>query len=170
MKNLIYIILGFILGVVITYYLFPREKVALPEITVRAPKDTISVTEAIKLSNNWANNNKTEIDSLIDVEGSRKKTRSVSWSLDEINEYLTYAQAESDTLGYTMTGVRVYLGNYGKEAKPPRKNRNTMFIVPTGHKNISKASNAPNFTVFKDEDIPAPPLNRGSGGNDGYPN
>ncbi|ULC57960.1 hypothetical protein MBM09_08510 [Flaviramulus sp. BrNp1-15] len=169
MKKLAYLILGFIIGAVLTYYFCPRERSGAPDVIVRAPKDTISVTEAIKLSNNWAANNETEIDSLLEVEGSRKKTRSVSWSLDEINEYLTYAQAESDTLGYTMTGVRVYLGNYGKNAKPPRKNRNTMFIVPTGHKNVSKASIAPNFTVFKDEDIPAPPLNDGVGGSNGYP-
>lgn len=91
------------------------------------------------------------------------------WSLDEINKYLLYAKAKSDSLGYKMTGVRVYLGNYGKNAEPSRKNRNTMFIVPTGTKSSSKASSAPNLFQKSDEDIPVPPLNEGSGGPNGYP-
>ena len=169
MKKLTYLILGFIIGAVLTYYFCPRERSGAPDVIVRAPKDTISVTEAIKLSNNWAANNETEIDSLLEVEGSRKKTRSVWWSLDEINEYLKYAKAESDTLGYEMTGIRVYLGNYGKYAQPPRKNRNTMFIVPTGPKKVSKASSLNIVLPPTDDDIPAPPLNDGTGGDGGYP-
>ena len=41
------------------------------------PKDTISVSEAKILSKNWEKNNVTEIDSTIEIEGSRKKIRSV---------------------------------------------------------------------------------------------
>ncbi|SFZ94275.1 hypothetical protein SAMN05428642_10440 [Flaviramulus basaltis] len=169
MKKLIYIILGFIIGAALTYYFCPREKIDMCEILVKVPKDTITVVEATKLSDNWAKYNKTDIDSLIDVEGPRKKTRSVLWSLDEVNEYLVYAKAQSDSLGYTMSGVRVYLGNYGKNATPPRKNRNTMFIVPTGNKKTSKASSVNLFLQTPPYNIPVPPLNRGTGGDGGYP-
>jgi hypothetical protein len=170
MKKLTYIILGFIIGAVLTYYFCPREIGSMNEATtVIIPKDTISVAEAIKLSDNWANNNPIEIDSLLEVEGSRKKTRSVWWSLQEVNEYLVYAKAKSDTLGYSMTGVRVYLGNYGKNSDAAKKNRNTMFIVPTGVKSTSKASSLNLFLPPSDGDIPAPPLNNGDGNGNGYP-
>ncbi|MCB4808984.1 hypothetical protein LG651_12065 [Tamlana sp. 62-3] len=172
MKKIFYLILGLIIGAILTYFFCPKQcVVGTPENTMpKAPKDTISVAEATKLSDNWANNNITEIDVVLEVDGSRKKTRSVWWSLDEINQYLAYAQAESDTLGYTMTGVRVYLGNYGKDSKPSKKNRNTMFIVPTGPKKVFKASSLNIILPPTDGDIPVPPLNNASGGNNGYPN
>lgn len=170
MKKLGPIILGFIIGAVLTYYFCPRQIDDMYTVDVEnaVPKDTISVAEAKILSKNWEQNNATEVDSTFEVEGSKKKIRSVWWSLDEVNEYLAYAKAKSDTLGYTMTGVRVYLGNYGKNTDPIKKNRNTMFIVPTGNSSTSKASSL-NFNVLLNNDIPAPPLNDGSGGPNGYP-
>lgn len=169
MKKLSYVILGFIIGAVLTYYFCPREVQDMTEISNKAPKDTISVQEAKELSNNWERNNPTEIDSIIDVEGTKKQMRSVAWSLEDINDYLVYAKAKSDSLGYAMTGVRVYLGNYGDVNNPVKKNRNTMFIVPTGNKNTSKASSLNLNILVKEDDIPAPPLNEGVGGNGGYP-
>ncbi|MFI1773516.1 hypothetical protein [Thalassobellus citreus] len=169
MKKISYILFGVIIGALATYYFCPRQ-VELESLETRMviPKDTISVAEAIKLSNNWTNNNPTEIDSTLEVEGSKKATRSVWWALKDVNEYLAYAKAKSDTLGYNMTGIRVYLGNYGKNAKPSKKNRNTMFIVPTGNKTISKASSINIILPPSDDDIPAPPLNRGDGGTEPY--
>ncbi|MGB5417529.1 hypothetical protein [Algibacter sp.] len=170
MKKLGSIVLGIIIGALLTYYFCPRQCGDKPTMQAenRIPKDTISVEQAKILSDNWGNNNPVEIDSLLEVEGSRKKTRSVYWSLDEVNEYLAYAQAKSDTLGYKMTGIRVYLGNYGKNPDPVKKNRNTMFIVPTGMKSTSKASSLNLFLPPSDGDIPAPPLNEGAGGSGGY--
>ena len=171
MKKLGLIILGFIIGVVLTYFFCPRQGSGNPiEHGYVAPKDTVSVKEAKVLSDNWAKCNATQIDSIIHVVGSRNVTRSVEWSLEEINEYLVYAKAKSDSLGYTMTGVRVYLGNYGDVKDPTKKNRNTMFIVPTGPRNTSKASSLNIALPPHDEDIPAPPLNNAAGGEGGYPN
>ena len=133
------------------------------------PKDTITVAQAKILSKNWEQNNPLEVDSTLEVEGSNKKIRSVWWSLEEVKEYLHYAKSKSDSLGYKMTGVRVYLGNYGKDPDPFKKNRNTMFMVPTGAKKQSKASSLNIFLPPQDPDIPAPPLNEGQGGNEGYP-
>lgn len=171
MKKLTYIILGFIIGAIFTYYFCPRSVGDMYSMgaEIKVSKDTISVAEAKILSKNWEKNNQTLIDSTIEVEGSRKKTRSVWWSLDDVNEYLTYAKAKSDTLGYTMTGVRVYLGNYGNVKNPIKKNRNTMFIVPTGPRKTSKASSLNVFLPPTDDDIPTPPLNEGGNGNGGYP-
>ena len=172
MKKLGPIILGFIIGAVLTYYFCPRQIDDMPTMHAdyKIPKDTISVAEAKLLSKNWEQRNPTEVDSTIEVEGSKKKIRSVYWTLEDINDYLTYAKAKSDTLGYTMTGVRVYLGNYGNVKDPVKKNRNTMFIVPTGPKKTSKASSLNIFLPPQDPDIPGPPLNEGTGGPNGYPN
>jgi hypothetical protein len=139
------------------------------EVVAKAPKDTISVAKAKQLSKNWQQNNPIEIDSTIEVEGSRKKIQSVYWSLDVVEDYLAYAKKKSDTLGYTMTGLRVYFANYGKNPNPVKKNRNTLFIVPTGPKNTSKASSLNIMLPPTDNDIPTPPLNAGTGGQGGYP-
>ena len=64
MKKLIYVILGFIIGAVLTYYFCPRAVQNMTEISKKVPKDTISVAEAKILSNNWEQNNPTEIDSI----------------------------------------------------------------------------------------------------------
>lgn len=169
MKKLAYIILGFIIGALLTYKFCPREAVDASGISYKTPKDTITVAQATKLSDNWAKYNPTEMDSLIEVEGSKKATRSVWWSIKDVNEYLVYAKAKSDSLGYNMTGIRVYLGNYGKNADTSKKNRNTMFIVPTGVSTISKASSINLFLPPSDRDIPTPPLNNGGGSGNGYP-
>ena len=172
MKKLGSIILGFIIGAVLTYYFCPRptdDNMHTMDVEMKAPKDTISVAQAKILSKNWEQRNPIEVDSTLEVEGSRKKIRSVWWSLDEINEYLAFAEVESKKLGYTMTGVRVYLGNYGKNPNPALKNRNTMFIVPTGPRKTSKASSLNVILPPTDDDIPGPPLNNGTGGSGGYP-
>jgi len=77
---------------------------------------------------------------------------------------LNYAENESKELGYTMDGVRVYLGAYPTEKEV---GYTTMFLVPTGVKNISQGSS----TLFNmlppgSGDIPGgSPLNDGPGVN-----
>jgi hypothetical protein len=170
MKKLGPIILGFIIGAVLTYLFCPRQTEDMHTIDtkIKVPKDTISVAEATKLFKNWKQNNATEIDSTLEVEGSIKKTTNVGWSLSEVRNYLDYAEATSDSLGFKMTGISVYMGNYGKNANPKLKNRNTLFIVPTGSKKLSKAS-ALNITLQDDGIIPITPLNHGGGGTGEYP-
>ncbi len=169
MKNLRPLLLGVIIGALITYFFCPRQgagdmKPMAHEI--KCPKDTISVAEATKLFKNWQKNNPTEIDSIIDVEGSRKKTTNVGWSLDVVREYLDYTEATADSLGYEVTGINVFMGNYGKNEDPKKKNRNTLFISPTLTKKTSKAS-VMNFSL--QDNTKLPPLNDGTGGQGGYP-
>lgn len=170
MKNFIILLLGLVIGALLTYFFCPRNAGNMNNnhISEKAPKDTISVAEATSLFKNWQKNNPTEIDSLIDVEGPRKITTNVAWSLDVVKEYLAYAEAKADTLGFKMTGITVYMGNYGKNLNPKKKNRNTLFIVPTGVKNTSKASSFYNFAQ-DDGKLPIPPLNNGGGGGEPYP-
>ncbi|WP_142785793.1 hypothetical protein [Changchengzhania lutea] len=170
MKKLAYIILGLIIGAILTYLFCPRQlDIPTADTKGNKPPGVITILEAEELSANWEKNNKTEIDSTIDVEGPRKPMRSTMWTLKDVEDYLYYAKHQSDTIGFSMTGVRVYLGNYGENAERSKKNRNTMFIVPTGYKKISKGSVIPNLLNAKDEDIPVDPLNEGDGGDGGYP-
>lgn len=171
MKNLKPLLLGVILGALITYLFCPRQadeegdikSMVKKDITV---KDTISVAEATKLFNNWQKYNVTEVDSTLDVEGSRKKMTNFSWSLDVLSNYLDYAKAKSDSLGYTMTGVTVYMANYGENKNSKKRNRNTIFLVPTGNEGTSKASML-NLSLYRK--LMVPPLNNTSGGENDYP-
>jgi hypothetical protein len=79
---------------------------------------------------------------------------------------LDYAKHYSDSIKYDMTGIRVYLGVYGKNAGQNKKDLTTMFIVPTGKKSRSEASMS--FLQPGSGTIPVPPLNDGDGGPGDY--
>lgn len=169
MKKLAYIILGFIIGAVLTYYFCPRpDDTEAMDTKIVKPKGVISVKEAKVLNTNWTDFRKAAVDSAAKKQGRNKDNRSTYWSLEDIENYLLYAKAQSDTLGYDMTGIRVYLGVYGKNAGQSKKDLTTMFIVPTGKKSHSKAGML-NYNFQRDQDIPGDPLNEGNGGNGGYP-
>ncbi|WP_100615397.1 hypothetical protein [Confluentibacter citreus] len=167
MKHLSYIILGIIIGAVLTYYFCPR--VVQPPEKIIKPKGVISIEQAQALSDNWTLYRKPAVDSAAKKQGREQDDRSTYWDLEDIENYLGYAKNYSDSLGYTMTGIRVYLGEYGENAGQTKKNLTTMIIVPTGHKVKSQASSLNmNFQGGKGG-IPVPPLNEGEGGEQGYP-
>ncbi len=168
MKNVSYLILGLIIGALLTYYFCPRQ---LEEATTRIikPKGVISQEQAKFLNEEWTMYRKAAVDSAAQKQGRKADTRATSWTLADIENYLAYAKNQSDSLGFTMTGIRVYLGVYGKNADETKRNLTTMFIVPTGKKALSKATT---FVLppSNDHDLPVSPLNDGDGGPDGYPN
>ncbi|MCR8667815.1 hypothetical protein NO995_08990 [Aestuariibaculum sp. M13] len=168
MKKLSYVFLGIVIGGLLTFFLTPKPiKEAVP--IVMKPKGVIPQAEAIKLNNNWTKYRKKAVDSAAKAQGATKDdTRSVEWSLSDIQDYLAWAQQEADTLGYTMTGIRVYLGVYGKNAGQAKKDLTTMFIAPIGKVNKAQASIL-NLRGDDDEDLPVDPLNEGNGGNGDYP-
>lgn len=169
MKKTAYLILGFIIGGVLTYYFCPRSvEVGITEVKVVKPKGVISVSEATALSENWSKFRKQAVDSASARHGRKNDNRSVSWSLEDIENYLAYAKQESKALGYDMTGITVYLGVYGKNAGQSKKDLTTMFIAPTGKKTRSEA-NSLNLSLLGGGRLPVDPLNDGDGGNNGYP-
>ncbi|MBP0905085.1 hypothetical protein ACFSKN_15605 [Mariniflexile gromovii] len=169
MKNLIYIILGAIIGALLTYYFCPRPLEDDGPIKIVKPKGVITVDKAKELNENWTLYRKAAVDSAAQKQGREQDDRSTYWDLDEIENYLAFAKNQSDSLGYQMTGIRVYLGVYGKNAGQTKKDLTTMFIVPTGRK--SKASSLNLNFRGNDEDVPGGnPLNDGAGGQGGYPN
>ncbi|MEW4925730.1 hypothetical protein [Algibacter sp. 2305UL17-15] len=171
MKKLGPIILGFIIGAVLTYYFCPRptDDMHAMDVEVVKPKGVISVAEATNLSNNWTKLRQRVVDSITERQVGKKDYRSASWSLKDIEDYIAYSKVESKKLGYDMKGLRVYLGVYGEKLRPNENGLTTMFIVPTGSKSLSKAGSLTISLQDEDEDIPGPALNEGQGNDEGYP-
>jgi hypothetical protein len=168
MKKIAYIIIGFAIGALLTYYFCPRPlEMETKLVKVKKPKGVISIAEATELSNNWTKFRKKAVDSASERQGRKTDDRSVSWDLNDIEDYLTYAKQQSDSLGYDMTGIRIYLGVYGKNAGQSKKDLSTMFIVPTGKKSLSEANSL--SLRLQGGQLPINPFNKGTGGNGGYP-
>ena len=169
--------MGFIIGAALTYYLCPRN-LELDAMETRMktaekfemPVGLIERDDAQKLNENWTEYREAAVDSAARQQGRKKDNRWTSWKLKDIENYLAYSKEEAEELGYDMTGIRIYLGVYGKLAGSNKKNLTTMFIVPTGKKSNDNASMMPISLLGDDEDIPLLPLNKGGGGSGGYPN
>lgn len=167
MKKISFLILGFFIGAVLTYYFCPRPELGSETPTkIVKPRGVISVKDAKKLSDNWTRYRKPAVDSAAGRHGRKQDTRSVYWELEEVEQYLEYAKHYSDSLGYQMDGIRVYLGVYGKNAGSGKRNFSTMFIAPTGKPKESKGSMNPFSFVGGALDVP--PLNNGAGGEEPY--
>ncbi len=128
------------------------------------PSGVITQDRAVELSATWASKNVTTFRK--SAEKSEGTVTYLRWSLEDLRNYLDYAEHEAKEKGYNMTGVRVYFGAY-----PEKAGQNTLFFAPAGYKIESQASVLGSlFGVMKDEDnIPVPPLNEGLGGSGGYP-
>lgn len=169
MKNLIYIILGIIIGAVTTYYVV--QKNLTDDIKITKPKGVITPEQAKVLNDNWSRYRKAAVDSAAQKQGREIDNRSVWWSIEDIENYIAFSKKQTDSLKYNLTGMRVYLGVYGKNAGQAKKNLTTMFLVPTVKKLNSKGSMIP--FVFQEDGAnceECDPLNAGHGGNGGgYP-
>lgn len=81
--------------------------------------------------------------------------RSSWWSLDDMRNFLNYAENQARELGYTMDGVRIYEGAHGE------KGYTSMFIAPTGSKGTGGSRQAAGNGDIPDCDA----LNDGGNGN-----
>ncbi|WP_353779914.1 hypothetical protein [Winogradskyella sp. 3972H.M.0a.05] len=90
----------------------------------------------------------------------RPDNRSAWWSLQDIRDYLDYAENQALDDGYTMDGIRVYLGAYPEDSEGV--GYTTVFMVPTGNQTGQQAAKGGG----------SPDLPNGSGlnfGNNGQP-
>ena len=142
MKKFLLLLVGFILGALAMYYYCCAKsgEKTMEKMAIVRPKGVITPAQAKVLNDNWTNTRKQAVDSA----AGRPDNRSSWWSLDDIKNYLSYAESQADTLGYKMDGIRVYLGVYSSNAPEGKADYATMFIVPTGTKSQSKA----NFNFF----------------------
>src|SRR5690606_7833221 len=129
---------------------------------VVAPKGVITPEEAKELDTAFNSRHELISDSIV----GRPDNRSSWYSLSDMRDYLDYAVSETKDLGYTMDGVRVYLGAY-----PDTDNEvgyTTLFFVPTGFLASAEAGMNPFTSALPptNPDIPGGPgLNVGGGGN-----
>ncbi|RIA09912.1 hypothetical protein OE09_1758 [Flavobacteriaceae bacterium MAR_2010_72] len=135
MKKSILFVLGVLLGTIATYF-YCCGDLAISDDKIIKPSGVITPAQAKVLDANWTRTRKNAVDGA----AGRPDNRSAWWSLDDINNYLVYAENQAGSLGYKMDGIRVYLGVYSGNAPNGRADYTTMFIVPTGKKSHAEAN------------------------------
>ncbi len=140
MKKLGPLLLGLIIGALAMYFYCNQgesEMTIVPEIS--KPKGVITPAQAKTLDQAYNIKHNIINDSLFRKSADGGDNRSSWWSIEDIQNYINYAENQADELGYKMDGLRVYLGSY--PAKPGEMaGLTTMFIVPTGKKNTSQGA------------------------------
>ncbi|MDO1500888.1 hypothetical protein Q2T40_12175 [Winogradskyella maritima] len=170
MKKLLPLLLGFILGLG-AMYLYCADTLTVSDEEppkVIKPKGVITPAQARVLNDNWTKKGQVFLDSV----ETRPDNRSSWWSIDDINSYITYADKQTDSLGFDLTGLRMYYGRYSNNAPNGNADYATIFIVPTGKKKntTSEGSFVPIKINYQgggnDDDVDgADPLNRGGNGH-----
>ncbi len=173
MKKPVLLLLGIAIGIGVSYFYFNNQEATTASEKVMKsivkPKGVITPAQAKTLNNKWTDTREHAMDSIISriSQGRIKKdNRSSWWSLEDIENYLAYAENQADNLGYTLNGIRIYQGVYEGNAPNGKADYATLFWVPTGKKSKSEGSML-NFTLQGgDKDIPGgDPLNQGGTGN-----
>ncbi|MBV7270502.1 hypothetical protein [Winogradskyella luteola] len=162
MKNFGLLILGIILGALAMYFYCCNDGITEPP-EILKPAGLISSKEARTLDRAYDIRHKIISDSLF-RNTKEKDNRSSWWSIEDIQNYINYAENQAGELGYTMDGLRLYLGAY-----PNSKDKTgltTMFFVPTGTKNTSEGNMVPSLQGGNSNDIlQADGLNKGGHGD-----
>jgi len=89
----------------------------------KKPKKCITVDDARKLEKNYVKTIQKEL-----LKDNKKiECREFWWSLEDIEDYISYVKEEAKNKGYQNLGLRFYLGKYDKV----KDDNMTMFIAPT---------------------------------------
>ncbi|WP_439151843.1 hypothetical protein [Winogradskyella sp.] len=162
MKNFGLLILGIIIGALAMYFYCCRDVEAVTEVEINKPNGLITPKEARTLDEAYNIKYSVINDSLF-KKSTTGDNRSSWWSIDDIQNYINYAENQAGELGYTMDGLRLYLGSY-----PGTKGETgltTMFFIPTGSESVAQGSL---FTLPQgSNDIPG--ANGLNLGEDGHP-
>lgn len=161
MKNLLTLLLGLIIGALIMYFYCCADAKDMTPMDIVKPKGVITESEGKVLDKAFDSRHALISRNIV----KRPDNRSSWWSLKDMRDYLNYAENQSKNLGYTMDGVRVYLGAYPdtKVDTTVTVGYTTMFIVPTSSEVSAKGGSA---ARAGSGDVPGgDPLNQGSGGN-----
>ncbi|WP_395046522.1 hypothetical protein [Flavobacterium sp.] len=127
------------------------------------PSQLISPEKATELNSNY---NTKRADLHLKAIG-KEDANAVWYSIEELENYIEYIKSEGDQQGYTIDGIRFYLGVYSETEKAERAGYTTIFLSPTG-KSIEE-SKFEKFAIVEEgcsQDITSiEPLNFGSMGN-----
>ncbi|MBL4663717.1 MAG: hypothetical protein JKY22_09245 [Flavobacteriaceae bacterium] len=102
------------------------------------PSDCISVTEAKALQANWMDSHEPSASSL---GGEALKVCSVTFDIDQLQEYLTYVKAESKSQGILKPGIRVYFAAYNSGIDAEAAGSTTVFFCPSESDSGNSANN-----------------------------
>jgi len=164
MKNLGLLILGIILGALAMYYYCCNDQMEMTsEPPIVAPKGIITSKQASVLDAAYDLKHRIINDSLFKKSTDGGDNRSSWWAIEDIQNYINHAEHQAGELGYTMDGLRIYLGSY-PDAKG-ETGLTTMFIVPTGIVNTSKGNMFPMLQGGSGDIIGADGLNLGQQGD-----
>ncbi|MEY8848628.1 hypothetical protein AB9K26_07420 [Psychroserpens sp. XS_ASV72] len=161
MKKLVLLILGFILGALAMYFYCQKETPI--EMLPPPPKGMITPAEATVLDKAYNERYQLISDSIVTRKGG--DNRSSWYALEDVQDFLQIAQSQAKDLGYTMNGVRIYLG--AKPTDSQGAGYTTVFMMPTGYLNTSEG-NMFNF-MFQGGKNDIPGGNGLDNGEDGDP-
>lgn len=130
------------------------------------PKGLITPAEAKKLNHEFIKTRSKALDKIVgNLDNNTKKKDALSawFSLEEIENYITYIKQQGKEKGIEINGLRIYFGAYGKDTKQSKKkNLSTVFIAPTTQNTSLKTKDIEYFAA-SDTDIS--PLNLGGQGD-----
>jgi len=92
------------------------------------PKQLISLDKARELSENY---NQTKA-RLHQKDMGKEDANAVWYSLEELENYITYIKKQGVEKGYVIDGIRLYMGVYPKNEEHSRAGYTTIFLAPTG--------------------------------------
>lgn len=105
------------------------------------------------------------------VDSVREDANAVWYSVEELERYINYVKTEGINKGYTVDGIRLYLGKYPNDPKLGEKaGMTTVFLSPTGEKNDTQKAGMLNVSTSQEGGLhyditELSPMNYGSMGN-----
>lgn len=141
MKNLGVLVLGIVLGALAMYFYCCNTVGITEPPKIIKPAGLISPKEASDLDQAYNIKHRIINDSLFKSSTNGGDNRSSWWAIEDIKNYIHYAENQASELGYTLDGLRLYLGSY-----PNSKDEaglTTVFFIPTGVEQTSQGSMLP---------------------------
>lgn len=128
MRKLFLLLLGIAIGIIATYfYLNPNQNFE----SMKPPKGLISPKEMRALDKAFNSRHQLISDSIV----GKPDNRSAWFAIDDIIAYLDHAKHQAADLGYTLDGIRIYLGAHANTEEGV--GLTTTFIAPTGKRKSS---------------------------------
>ena len=133
-----------------------------PDKDVAPPDGVITSKEAIELDQTYTRTRVGAIDSAI----GKKDNRSSWWSIEDIKDYIAYAEQQANDQGYKLEGLRIYQGAFPENYTDQKlAGYGTVFIVPTGVKVDKQTGSFFNINMQGSDITGISPLDRGHQGD-----
>lgn len=126
------------------------------------PQQLISVETAKTLNSNY---NAKRADLHLKAIGT-EDANAIWYSLEELENYIEYIKSEGEQQGFSVDGIRFYLGVYPETEQKGKAGYTTIFLSPTGQSVEESKLEKMEINAGDSQDITSiEPLNFGSMGN-----